>query len=129
MGPRMTRYIVDLPSLPPMTSNHREHWAAKARHTKRWRHAAYLTIRDAQVPPLGRVTVQLVAYPPVKRRRDSANLSPTSKACVDAMVDAGVVPDDSDAYVTVVTPEVVEPVKADPLRVWRWQLRITEGSA
>lgn len=120
-------YIVDLPSLPPMSMNHRENRYAKARKTKEWRHDAYVTIRAADIPPMKRVTVQLVAYPPVKRRRDASNLQSTVKPVVDAMVDAGVVEDDSDRYVHVLSPQIVEPTKPDPLKVWRWQLRITEG--
>lgn len=120
-------YIVDLPCLGPLSANDRTHRMARAEAVKKWRRDAYYTIRDARVPPLGKVTVQLVAYPPVKRRRDAPNLAPTSKVCVDAMVDAGVVPDDSDRYVHVLSPRIVEPVTPDPLRVWRWQLRIQEG--
>lgn len=37
------------------------------------------------------------------RRRDTSNLLPTIKAAVDGLVDAGVLPDDSDRYVRAVT--------------------------
>lgn len=81
-----------------ISANHRDHWRAKAAKTKFWRHLAAQRFRG--VPPVtGLVRVEVWISWPDQRRRDTTNWAPTGKACLDGIVDAGVLPDDSDRYV------------------------------
>ena len=92
--------LVDADNL--LNANYRLHWAAKAKRSKtiRWQafsKASAALIHDPSgVVDRGHVTVW-VAYPD-RRRRDVHNLYPTIKAAIDGMVDAGVLPDDSDTH-------------------------------
>jgi len=76
--------------------NDRPHYHLKAKLTKAWReataaHAATYATMNLRTP------VRIVAHihKPGNRRWDPNNLSSTTKACVDGMVDAGLFPDDS----------------------------------
>jgi crossover junction endodeoxyribonuclease RusA len=52
------------------------------------------------IPLLGRVRIKVTYYAPDNRRRDSSNVSfLSSKACIDGIVDAGVLLDDNDKWV------------------------------
>ena len=67
--------------------------------------------KQAKIPPLGRVSV-VVEYqpPPVSRRRDADNPSPSVKACLDGIVAAGVLVDDEcPRYVTGIWCTIGEP--------------------
>lgn len=95
--------------------NDRLHWSARSRLTRQWRHAAHVhaceqlgrTRSDRARPPCG-VRVHFPVRDP-GRRRDPHNLAPTVKAIVDGLVDAGVWPDDTDEYVTVLDPRFYKP--------------------
>jgi crossover junction endodeoxyribonuclease RusA len=53
-----------------------------------------------KIPQLGRVRIVVTYYAPDNRRRDSSNVSfLSSKACIDGIVDAGVLLDDNDKWV------------------------------
>lgn len=85
-----------------INANHRTHWAEKARRTKAWRAAAYYAA--AQVPRRQRtftkpVRITCTAHKTRGGRFDVANLYGTFKAAIDGLVDAGVVPDDSNEWV------------------------------
>lgn len=92
-------FTVELPpGLPLLNANRRVHWRVRHERTKAIREAAYL-LAQGQVPPLARAHVVGEYRPPDRRRRDVANLYPSFKAAIDgALVDAGVLPDDSDRY-------------------------------
>lgn len=57
---------------------------------------------------------------PNRRRRDVANLMPTFKPLIDGAVDAGVLPDDNDEYLTGPDPRVL-----DSLSGIRYAARVT----
>lgn len=107
---------VEFPQPAPLLNmNDRHHWAPRARWTKEWR---YVTTTHTSVmlgrtrrAPVGAVIVQL--YLPVKnsRRRDPHNFTPTLKACVDGIVDAGVIPDDNSDWCTTLEPILVPGAK------------------
>src|SRR5699024_9235992 len=78
-----------------INANKRYHWARKAELTRYWRNMAAPMATAAKAPTLERAHVTLTFHRADKRDFDPSNLSPTSKACVDGLVDAGVVPDDS----------------------------------
>jgi len=90
---------------PPLTANQRLHWARKAKLTRTIRDAIAHLARD--VPYLDRAVVRLDWIVTDKRRRDEDNLFPTFKACVDGLVDADVVRDDTSEYVTREHPRIL----------------------
>ena len=89
--------------IPPgmwLTANQRPHWAAKAAATRSLRdlahaHAAARHLRPAPTP------ARVVAHIHLRTgaRFDPANASPTTKALVDGLTDAGLWPDDDAAHV------------------------------
>lgn len=88
---------IELPfDAPPLRSNHRHHWAHKASLTRDIRYAAAFTARKGGpvVPISGPVTVTLVWTVTDNRRRDAGASSPTLKAALDGIVDAGLLPGD-----------------------------------
>ena len=60
--------------------------------------AVDLAARAARVPRLERAHVLAEYQPPDGRRRDPANWYPSFKACIDGLIDAGVLPDDDAAH-------------------------------
>lgn len=101
------------------------HWAANNRLLKPWHDAAWVTAqnhrRQAARTPQGRpvvpITVQAVLPFRTANRRDPHNYTGTVvKAIVDGIKDAGLVPDDTPTWVTVLDPEfVIVRDKAEPL--------------
>lgn len=91
----------------PLTHNDRMHWGEKKGHVRAIREAVGIAAKATRIPAAERITVQL-HYAPGDRRSvtDAPNLTATSKAAIDGLVDAGVVPDDTDKHVTEVMPEI-----------------------
>lgn len=85
----------------PLTHNDRGHPVARSRLVKQIRRAVGWAAKVARIPAAEHITVQL-HYAPGDRRSvtDAPNLTATSKPAIDGLVDAGVVPDDTDAHVT-----------------------------
>lgn len=79
-----------------LTSNQRLHWAKKGEATAYWRGLGNRA--GARVSPVQRARIVFHFRFPNNVRRDVGNWYPTAKACVDGMVDSGVLPDDSDAH-------------------------------
>lgn len=79
-----------------MSMNDRMHHYERDRRNKVWLQLA----RDAaaNVPALDWARVLVFYRFPTAHRRDVHNLMPTSKAIVDGLVKAGVLPDDQDEY-------------------------------
>lgn len=88
------------PGTPLLNANQRIHWRQRAARTRVLRDAALVLARAARMPRLERAYVIAEYRPPDRRRRDVANLYPSFKACIDGIVSAGVLPDDSDTYLT-----------------------------
>jgi Holliday junction resolvase RusA-like endonuclease len=92
-------FTVELPAgLPLLNANRRIHWRRRAELTKDIRSTAWMLTRARGIPGLARAQVVCEYLPPDRRRRDVHNLYPSAKAAVDGLVDAGVLPDDSDRY-------------------------------
>jgi crossover junction endodeoxyribonuclease RusA len=70
--------------------------------------------RVLHIPPCDAIHVQLIYVPRDRRRRDSDGLVATLKPCLDGIVDAGVVPDDSPEYVTWSAPIIAPADPKDP---------------
>jgi crossover junction endodeoxyribonuclease RusA len=82
-----------------LNANDRDsHWARRRRITGALREAAAWLARQQRIPALPRARILGVYEPPDRRRRDPANLYPSFKACVDGLVDAGVLLDDDAAH-------------------------------
>ena len=87
------------PGLELLNANDRDsHWARRKRITGALRETTGWLARTQHIPPLARAHILAVYEPPDRRRRDPANLYPSIKACVDGLVDAGVLPDDDAVH-------------------------------
>jgi crossover junction endodeoxyribonuclease RusA len=114
-GSMNTTITFPRPTKALLSMNDRKHWRPRAIAVHTWR--AYASahgqaLRSKGYPP-SMVCVTLDV--PDKRRRDPANFFPCVKAIVDGLVDAGLWPDDTPEWVTVVEP-VLRVVKG-PLMV------------
>ena len=83
-----------------INANHRGHWAVKARRTKAWRTAAGYLAARARLGAHDQVHITAHIHKRTRRKYDAHNLQPTLKAIVDGLVDAGLVPDDTNEHVT-----------------------------
>ncbi len=81
-----------------ITSNQRHHWSRKAQLTRRWRSAAHIRARQANVPKMNAAQITILLAFPDHRRRDPSNWAPTGKAVVDGLVDYGMLPDDDKEH-------------------------------
>lgn len=110
-----------------ITANDKMHWAARSRLTKQLRQWGYLLGREGEgVARLGlqhaRVEIEF-AYPD-HRRRDRSNLAPTVKALMDGLIDAGLLPDDSDRYLDGPHTVIVENLAKPHLNVPMYEVHI-----
>lgn len=96
----------DLRTPRPWTANERIHWRVRHDRTKTIRTAVTRTARALKIPLLDHVRVQLHYAPGDNRRRDEDNLTTTSKPSFDGLVDAGIVPDDTAAWMTKLMPVI-----------------------
>jgi hypothetical protein len=81
-----------------INSNQRLHRMAQAKLTKTWRQATAAAAHGHQ-PFDGQVTITAHIYKPRGGRYDPGNLYPTAKACLDGIVDAGLLADDDHKHV------------------------------
>lgn len=95
-------------NVPAMWMNEREHWARKAEKTKAHRTAVHMLARSAKIPALEHCVVELTLYPKIRRRRDADGLVATLKPQADGLVDAGIVVDDTPAFMTKLMPIIAD---------------------
>ena len=82
-----------------LNSNDRRHHMAHNRVAQRLRGEATLLARAQRLPRLERAHLFYVLHPDtVVREREPGNWAPTVKACLDGLVDAGVLPDDNSDH-------------------------------
>lgn len=108
---------------PPLNLNDRDHWAARAKITKRIRAEVASRARSLGLPTgLEHVHTQLIWLAPDARRRDEDNLVATAKPAWDGLVDYGLVPDDQPLYMTKHMPRIVShPDRGSSrLDLWVW---------
>jgi crossover junction endodeoxyribonuclease RusA len=74
--------------------------------------------RAANIGPQQAIHVRLHYRPPDRIRRDADNLVATLKPCIDGLVVAGVVPDDSPAFVDWSAPRIHEPTEDRKPLLW-----------
>ncbi|HWB35564.1 MAG TPA: hypothetical protein VHA75_06015 [Rugosimonospora sp.] len=113
MSSRSWTVVIPAPA-PFLNANHRHDRRGRAAVVRAWRDAANVHARAARVPLLGRAHITITIRFADKRRRDVHNLYPTAKALVDGVVDAGVLPDDSDQYLTGPDLRAGEPISRKP---------------
>lgn len=93
------RLILPVGTTPLLTDNQRLHWTEKARLTRYWRRAAGWAARAQHLPRLDTARIVITLHVTDRRRRDPSNWTPTGKALVDGLVDAGVFDDDNHLHV------------------------------
>lgn len=108
----------------PLNANFKLHWREKGRRTRTVREVVATRAKVAKIPPLEHITVTLHYQPGNAQRRDPGNLMPTSKPAVDALVDAGIVPDDTTEFVHENIP-VIHPGPGTR-RLWL-EVAVTQG--
>jgi crossover junction endodeoxyribonuclease RusA len=81
-----------------LNANDRLNRYAEARIVKQLRSDGFKLAKCAKVPLLERAQIDCVYEPPTNGRRDAANWQDSAKAITDGFVDAGVLRDDSTAY-------------------------------
>lgn len=105
--------IIPLPwTRPPITLNtglRADNPHAKAARVRKAKAEATTAILAADVRPIVAAEVTLHYRVPDRRRRDADNLAPTLKVCQDALVDAGVLIEDSWVTVPAATCRIHAP--------------------
>jgi len=94
------------PKWSTMNGSHRNHYAHQALQNW-WRAKADVTVLNASEldekfdePVPSPVVITATVHRVRNGRADAHNVTPTIKACIDGMVSAGVIEDDSDEHVT-----------------------------
>jgi crossover junction endodeoxyribonuclease RusA len=109
--------VTELTIDPPcdlINANGRLHHHAKAKLTRAWREAACAAVGfEPYHYRHAHITVHIRF--PTNHRRDVGNYYPTAKACVDGLVDARLLADDSDDHIT--GPDLRRERPNGPLRV------------
>lgn len=82
------------------------HWSKKAELVAEWRQAFNILAREARVPHLEMAEVIIVHYRSRGRWPDVGACSPTAKAAIDGIVDAGVLADDDPSHLVKITYKV-----------------------
>lgn len=102
-----TRWTLQLPhSKPPLSMNDRGDHRTRGRKIAKVRAEAKWLATNAGLPTLQRARLALHYVPRDNRRRDAVNLCATLKACVDGLVDAGVLADDDDTRAVTPMPRI-----------------------
>lgn len=84
---------------PWLTMNDRDHWGRRKSLSTYFREYTCREAVKAGIPPQQTVLIDAYLAFGDHRRRDSHNWMPTVKACIDGLVDADVLPDDSDKFI------------------------------
>ena len=131
MTGQATRWEIEVPMVMtdrdgkprPWTLNDRPHWSKRRMNAARIKSDVAWRIKQAKIPMLAHVTVQLHYAPGDARKRDADNLVASAKPAVDAIVGL-VVKDDTPEFVTHLMP-VIHPGSRRTCGVRRLWLEIT----
>jgi hypothetical protein len=77
------------------------HWSERSQATQEWRHAFKMLAKEARVPAMERVRIEVHhLHKPIGKRPwpDPVACAGAAKAAIDGVVDAGVLPDDNGKY-------------------------------
>lgn len=83
-----------------LNANQRMHWQKRRKIVELLRRAARDAAASQNAPRLERAHITVLVAWPDRRRRDVHNLYVTVKACIDGLVDYGLLPDDDDTHLT-----------------------------
>lgn len=98
------RYVLEYPVRPWTTNAERRgNRYQRAALTKEWREAFYWLAKQRHVPRLDQVEIVAEPWQAKGILADTAACNPAVKAAIDGLVDAGVIPDDTSAYVASIT--------------------------
>jgi len=104
-------WTVEIPAPAPwLNANQRTDLRAQTPQRRAWRDAAHVWAQAARLPGLGRAHLIATLHFTDRRRRDTHNYYPTIKACVDGLIDYGLLPDDSAQYLTGPDLRLGEPI-------------------
>lgn len=104
---------------PPLTGNRtRGNPHARAAEVREALTTARWCVRAASLPPLPAADLTLHLRMADRRRRDSDGLFPTLKVCADALVQEGVLADDSWQHVPAATCRIHPPQHGQPAAMW-----------
>lgn len=98
----LVEYLLVLPlRRPPLSSNEarRAHYQVQAKAKKEVAEAVFLRAKEQGIKDLAPSTITVVWFAPDRRKRDNDSLCVLLKAAKDALVDAGVWPDDNSDWV------------------------------
>lgn len=125
----VVQWEIDLPyEKPPLSLNGRYHFMAKANLVERLQAATVQGVVAADVPHLEHVHVELHYRGRTNAVKDADNPVATLKPCIDALKKAGVVDDDTAAYVSWSSPYLHRAVRGMPGALWL-VLRAYQGAA
>jgi crossover junction endodeoxyribonuclease RusA len=79
------------------------HHQTRADAVKQWRTDAYWEAKAARLPHLDRVSIVAQPFQHAHVLGDAGNHLPSVKACIDGLVDVGVLDDDGPEIVTALT--------------------------
>ena len=95
-----------------LTTNSREHWAVTNKRTQTWRKAAWAMTKAARLTPItGPVHVTATIHKTTRHRYDLDGHTPTVKACIDGIRQAGLLPEDDTTVIPLLTIRAGEPRK------------------
>lgn len=109
----------------PLSLNYRLHKMQEAAIVKRIR--GEMAARSRALPAMGRCDVVLTWVVNDRRKRDEENVVPVLKALCDGLVDAGVVPDDTPAFMAKHMPVIRFTPKRDDIA--HFELTVSEVAA
>src|SRR5699024_7752349 len=120
---KMTEYSVFIPAprdakgrLAWLSMNQRLHWAPKAERTRQWRTLAPFYAAQAKLPTnLPGVHITAHAHKTDNRPYDVHNLSPTTQAGLDGLVDYRLIDDDDNSR--LIGPDMRHGDKRDQARI------------
>tara|TARA_Y100000004_G_scaffold197300_1_gene270983 strand:+ start:238 stop:621 length:384 start_codon:yes stop_codon:yes gene_type:complete len=80
------------------------HHHKRAKHVKQWREASCLVAQEMKMPKMEEIEVTFIPYKlNRKNMADTGGHFPIAKACIDGLIDAGVIEDDGPDVVTSLT--------------------------
>lgn len=114
---RHRTWRLELPAGSPLiNANANLHFRKKADLVKTIRQTAWAMARHAKLPALQHAHIYYVIHPDLKgRRRDPGNWSPSAKAAIDGLVDAGILPDDNHTHLLGPDPRIGTPIKGSQM--------------
>ena len=97
--PTVARFTVEGPSWANLNGSHGNHHAHQALMNA-WKALALAAIHEANLQPVDApVTITATVRRTTAAKADAHNVTPTIKACIDAVVAAGLIEDDHDGIV------------------------------